>query len=60
MGTEDTKHIFTLFLKLPREDVVFMGRGNSFHEAPVYKKVPFPALLLNLYKHTSETSGQVL
>ena len=59
--TEDIKHIFTLFLKLPREDVVFIGRGNSFHsEAPVYKKVPYPALLLNLYEHTSATTDLVL
>jgi hypothetical protein len=40
MGTEVIKLIFTLFLKMPREDVVFMGRGNSFQsEAPDYKKV---------------------
>jgi hypothetical protein len=61
MSTEDVKHIFTLFLKLPREDVVVMGRGISFHsEAPVYRKVPFPALLLNLHKHTLATPDLVL
>jgi hypothetical protein len=61
LGTEDINPFFTLFLKLPREDLVFMGRGNSFHsEAPVYKKVPFPALLLNLYKNTLATPDLVL